>query len=162
MLSRPALLAALFAFAATAIGASEEPKLEEIDPKGKPTAYKASSGKCAIWQDKDGWHFRVAAKKNDQTFTGQIEAVDGKFTGVKLVAKGAPGIETKSKSIDVDFKLLKGSESGFDMKLDDSTTAIKFSLKVDGQEAPELILIGAKGKNPNNAEFLLPAVQKKK
>jgi len=165
MFRRPAALAALFAFLALPLGAADdEPKFDEADPKGKPAAYKTGSGKFAVWQDKDGWHVRASAKKNDQTFSGQIDAVDGKFATVKFVEKGGGALPpfTKTKSIDVDFKMIKGGESGFDLKLDDAATAIKFTLKVDGQELPEAILIGAKGKNPKGAEFVLPAMPKKK
>lgn len=164
MFRRPAMLLASFAFLALPLTA-EDPAIDDADPIGRPKTYKAGSGKYAIWHDKDGWHFRATAKKNDQEFTGRIEAVDGKFISVKLVASGGkapPAIATKSKSVDVSFKMLKGNESGFDLKLEESATAVTFSLKVDGKDAPEAILIGAKGMNPKTAEFSLPASPKKK
>lgn len=160
MMSRRALLVAAFALSVLPLSSgADEPTFEDADPVGKPKTYKAGSGKYAIWHDKDGWHFRATAKKDGQEFTGQIDAVDGKFTSVKLITSGSkapPAFDTKSKSVDVSYKLLKNSESGFDLKVDDKVTAVRFKLKVDGREDPELILIGAKGTNPRGAEFLLP------
>lgn len=162
MFRRPALILASFVFLSLPLAADEP---EDADPAGKPKTYKAGSGKYAVWQDKDGWHLRATAKKDGQEFSGTIEAVDGKFTSAKLITSGSkapPTFPTKSKSVDVSYKMQKGSESGFDLKLDDSATAVKFTLKVDGKESPELILIGAKGANPKSAEFTLPAMPKKK
>ena len=142
------------------------------DPKGKPKDYKVGSGKYAIWYDDAGWHVRATAAKVGQKFTGKVESVEGKFTSFKLVsttaktpapkkgAGGLPGFE--GKELDVKFTLLKGSESGFDFKLDDATKGIKFTLMVDEKEAPELILIGSQGAHPKEATFeLLPKPAKK-
>lgn len=145
------------------------------DPKGKPTTYKVGSGKYAVWYDDSGWHFRATSAKDGQRFTGTVAAVGGKFASIKLAStttksppakkKGAeppalPGFE--GKTVDVKFTLAKGSESGFDLKLDGDATGIKFELKVDDKEAPELILIGAKGAHPKEAAFELPAKPTKK
>jgi hypothetical protein len=143
---------------------------DAIDPKGKPTSYKAGSGKYAIWYDTEGWHFRATAAKDGQTFTGRIDAVDGQFVGMRNIAttakgpKTAPGkmLDIKSKGFDVKFTMIKGSENGFDLKLDDKVTEIKFSLKIDDKADAETILIGAKGAHPNGGEFSLPAKPAKK
>ena len=147
-----------------------ELKAQDINPKGKPSAYRVGSGKYAIWYDSQGWHFRATAAKDGQAFTGHIDAVDGQFKAMRPVsttAKGprrSPGqmLKIKSKGFQVKFTLLKGSESGFDLQLDNAATGIKFTLQVDGKDEPKLILIGAKGAHPAAAEFTLPAKPGKK
>jgi hypothetical protein len=142
------------------------------DPKGKPT-YKVGAGKYAVWYDEAGWHFRATAVTDGQQFTGKIVAVDGEFVamkpysttaGRKKSGEPAPKLEKiKSKEFTVSFTLQKGSESGFDLKLDKNATAIKFvELKTDGMEAPESILIGSKGAHPAGGTFELPARPGKK
>ena len=63
----------------------------------------------------------------------------------------------KSKGFTIKLTLRKGSESGFDLKLDEAATAIKFELKLDDKADMDIILIGAKGAHPQAAEFALPA-----
>lgn len=137
------------------------------DPKGKPT-YKVGTGKYAVWSDNAGWHFRATAVTDGQQFTGKIAAVDGEFVAMKPYSttvgrtksgEPAPKMEKiKSKEFTVSFTLAKGSESGFDLKLDKNASGIKFvELKIDGMEAPESILIGSKGAHPAGGTFELPA-----
>src|SRR5579872_1799200 len=146
---------------------ADDVKLEEIEIKGKPKDAKfADQSRVDIWLDGSGWHFRAIAAKDGDSFTGKIEAIDGKFNTFKLyqVNKGEKpritdlpaGPKNESKSFNVNFKLVKGSESGFDMKLDDDATAIKFTLKLNDKESPEIIFVGAKGEHPKGAEFSLP------
>jgi hypothetical protein len=141
------------------------------DPKGKPT-YKAGSGKYAIWHDDAGWHFRASSAKDGQVFTGKIAAVDGEFNqmknystmaGVKSNDPPPKWMDMKSKEFSVKFTLRKGSESGFDLKLNGDATAIKFvDLQIDGKPVTEAILIGSKGVHPAEATFELPAKPGKK
>jgi hypothetical protein len=148
---------------------ADDPKVEDVDPRGKPREYKVGSGKYAIWYADDVWHFRATSNKAGQSFTGRIDAVDGEFTGMKMIATTAKGptpkggglLTVKSKGFDVKYKLLKDSESGFDLQLDSNATAIKFTLKIDDKDATEMILIGAKSAHPGASEFLLPAKPKK-
>jgi hypothetical protein len=139
----------------------------DTDPKGRP-AYQVGSGKYAVWYDDAGWHFRATAVTDGQQFTGKIAAVGGEFMAMKPYStspgrrKGgepAPKMEKiNSKEFTVAFTLAKGSESGFDLKLDKKATGIKFAgLKIDGMEAPESILIGSKGAHPAGGTFELPA-----
>ena len=137
------------------------------NPRGKPT-YRVGSGKYAVWFDDAGWHFRATADKDGQVFTGKIAAVDGEFVAMKnysTMAGAKKGKEPpaklekiKSKEFSVKFTLRKGSESGFDLKLDDAATGIKFvELQIDGKDVPEAILIGSKGSHPKEVTFELPA-----
>jgi hypothetical protein len=142
--------------------------VESVDAKGKPREFKTGLGKIAIWYDNDAWHFRATANKANQTFTGKIEAVDGQVVGMKVIALTAKNpratggglLAVKKDSLDVNYKLLKDSESGYDFQVDDKTSAIKFSLKVDDGDATELILIGPKGTHPKSSEFSLSAKKK--
>ena len=68
----------------------------------------------------------------------------------------------QEKNVDIKFTLAKGSESGFDLKLDGDATAIKFHLKVDDKEDADPILIGSKGAHPKEATFEFPAKPGKK
>jgi hypothetical protein len=143
---------------------ADNPEFDPADPKGKPASYKVGSGKYAVWHDTEGWHFRATASKDGQEFTGRIDAVDGGFVSMRNVATTAKGpksppakmLPIKSKGFAIKLTLAKGSESGFDIVLDDKATAIKFALEVDGQKDEKLILIGAKGVNPKGAEFSFP------
>jgi hypothetical protein len=141
------------------------------DPKGKPP-YRPGAGKYAIWYDDAGWHFRATASKDGQVFTGKIASVDGQITQMKNYSTMAGGkssepppkwMDMKSKEFTVKFTLRKGSESGFDLKLDGDATAIKFlDLQIDGQAVTKSILIGSKGANPEEATFEFPAKPGKK
>jgi hypothetical protein len=162
------ILAALALMLIATAGFADDP--DDADPKGKPTAYKVGSGKYAIWYDTDGWHFRATAAKDGQAFTGRIDAVDGGFVAMRNISTTAKGPnpppgkmdKVKSTGFTIKFTLRKGSESGFDLKLDDAATAIKFTLKIDDKEDTEAILIGAKGTHPKGSEFSLPAKPGKK
>ncbi|HEX3152502.1 MAG TPA: hypothetical protein VHR66_30795 [Gemmataceae bacterium] len=141
------------------------------DPKGKPT-YKPGAGKYAVWYDDAGWHFRATASKDGQVFTGKIATVDGGFSQMKTYSTMAGGksnepapkwMDIKSKEFNVKFTLKKGSESGFDLKLNGEATGIKFlDLQIDGQAATKSILIGSKGANPAEETFEFPAKPGKK
>ena len=167
MIARLCLLIPVLLFAlGTSVRADDGP-----DPKGKP-AYKPGAGKYAVWYDDAGWHFRATASKDGQVFTGKIAAVDGGFAQMKTYSTTGGGkssdpppkwMDIKSKEFTVKFTLKKGSESGFDLKLNGEATAIKFvELQIDGQAATKLILIGAKAVNPEEETFELPAKPGKK
>jgi hypothetical protein len=149
-----------------AVAQEEKPKLEEIDAKGKPKDLKAGqSARYVIWSDKDGWHLRVTTAASLTAFNGVIEPVGGKITSVRLnPGKALPGglrappaIQTQSATFSVKLKISKGIIDGVDVQLDDNATAVKFTLKVDDQDAPKQIFIGPKGMHPQEATFYLPA-----
>lgn len=149
---------------------ADEPELDPADPKGMPTGFKAGlSSRFAIWYDNDGWHVRVTTASALTAFTGLIEPKDGKIVNLKLVSgttgkKGGdlPGLGRDTKSIDMNNEISKGLLNGYDFKLDDKVTAIKFDLKVAGKAEPSMIFIGAKGARPKEAVFYLPANPGKK
>jgi hypothetical protein len=51
----------------------------------------------------------------------------------------------------------KGSQDGFDLTVSGKATALKLTLRVDGQDVPEKVFVGAKGERPKAATFYLPA-----
>jgi hypothetical protein len=141
--------------------------LEKIDIKGKPKDIKSGdSSWCLIWFDDAGWHIRAIASRDAQTFTGKIEVVDGKFTSAKLVRTIGKGFKPETtdmsqltggtKTMKLDIRLAKGYESGFDLKVDDKATALRFVLKHNDKEETEVIFVGAKGAHPKEASFYLP------
>lgn len=161
------VLAWVFIITATCSTNADELKFDEVDPKGMPSGYKPGlSARYVIWYDTDGWHIRVTTSAALTKFMGTVEPVDGKIISMKLVSgkKGAdlPPLDTKSKSISLSNELGKGLQSGYDFKLEDSATAIKFDLKINDKESPELIFIGANGVHPKGSAILLPAKPGKK
>lgn len=147
-----------------------EDKYEEVDPKGMPTGYKVGlSSRYVIWYDAAGWHLRVTTASALTDFKGKIEAIDGKIVSMKLISgtgtkKGdiSPEFKTESKSIELSNKISKGIQSGYDFKLDDKATGIKFDLQVDGKEQAAMIFIGAKGVHPKGSVVVFPAKPGKK
>jgi hypothetical protein len=146
--------------------AGQEPTLDDADPAGKPTAFKAGlSPRYVVWQDKDGWHVRVTTNKAKTTFSGRIEPVGGKIAAMGLDSGGkAPPkmMKIDSKAYNLKLTISKGLVNGMDLQFEDTVTAVKFALKVDDAEDAEVIFIGAKGAHPKGATFALPAKPEKK
>jgi hypothetical protein len=154
--------------ATTPASAGEEPKFEDLDPSGKPKDFKAGlSTRYAIWHDGTTWHFRTTtAAKESQEFSGTIEVIGGKMTALNPVK-----VEGKKAKKNKDFgswnpegtrfkfslTTAKGFVDGFDLQLSDKATALKLVLKVNGEEAPKAIFLGAKNAHPTSAMFFLPA-----
>jgi hypothetical protein len=167
-LAFPALLAAVVLTTAVA---GEEPKynLEDLSPVGKPEGFKKGlSTRYAIWADDEGWHVRTTSgAKGPHSFAGTIEIVGGKMTSLTLV--GIEGEGAKKKEADTgtwnaqktvfkfNLNTSKGHSDGFDLKVSDKATALRFTLTAGGDEAPGKVFIGAKGAHPKAASFYLPA-----
>ena len=164
-------LAAVVAAALAPPAAGEEPKyqLENISPIGKPEGFKTGqAARYALWYEDGTWHVRTTAgPKGGLTFEGTLEIIGGKM--VSLVPVGIEGKEAKKKEADTGtwnaqktvfkftLKTGAGHTDGFDLKVTDPATALKFTLTVGGDEAPGKIFIGAKGAHPKAATFYLPA-----
>ena len=153
----------LLLFAASAFSA--DPSFEKVDPKGKPSGFRPGlSSRYVIWYDAGIWHIRVTTGSASADFQGTIKAIDGKIISMKLISsttggkRGAnlPPLKTQSTSIHLSNKIVKGSQNGYDFKLDDKATAIEFDLKIDGKEAPEKIFVGAKGAHPKGSVVCFP------
>lgn len=149
--------------------AADEPKFEDVDPKGKPDGFKAGqSARFAIWYDDGTWHFRTTTAKDSKKFSGTIDVVGGKMVSLNplTVEKGGKG--KKKDNLDFGSWNPEGTQftfsfttghgmDGFDMKLSDKSTALKFALKIEGKEMPDHIFIGSKNAHPKGATFFLPA-----
>ena len=161
----PALLAALLL---TAAAGGEEPKykLEDVSPVGKPEGFHAgASTRYAVWYEAGTWHLRsTTGIKGTHAFEGAVEIIGGKMVSLKPVA-----VEGKGKQPDVgvwnsehtvfkfDLRTSKGHTDGFDLKVTDGATALKFTLFVAGEQAPGKVFVGAKAAHPKAATFYLPA-----
>ena len=164
-------LAALIVTLSTATAArAGDPKytLEDVAATGRPAGYKVGQpSRYAVWHDADGWHVRATTNfKGAHVFAGTVEVIGGKMTSLTPVA-----VEGKKCSPFADravwnpaqtklaFRLAttKGSQDGFDLTVSGKATALKLTLKVDGQEVPEKVFIGTKGTRPKAATFYLPA-----
>jgi len=171
MMTRYFLTFGVLAVAIAAVNSTsmaDEPKLEAVDPTGKPKDYKPGlSTRYAIWFDGDTWHFRTTTAKDTKVFSGTMEIVGGKMVDLQPVSADK-GKKKNKKNLDYaswnpdgtqfTFSFTTGTfQDGFDMKLSDKATAIKFVLKVEGKEMADHIFIGAKNAHPKGATFFLPA-----
>jgi hypothetical protein len=163
--------AALLAAGLTTPAAADEPKFEDLSAVGRPEGFKAGlSSRYAVWFDDGTWHVRTTTgAKGVLSFGGNVEIVGGKMvslTPVTVEGKGAkkPDIGTWNAQHTIfQFTLntSKGHTDGFDLKVTDAATAVKFTLAVGGEEAPAKVFIGAKGAHPKATTFYLPAHPKK-
>ena len=173
-MTRPAHVAFLALLSATALAATaaaDEPKYktEDLSPVGKPEGFKKGlSSRYAIWHDAEGWHVRTTAgDKGPHAFAGNIEIIGGKMAALSTI--GVEGASAKKKEADTGIwnpqktvfkftlKTGAGHTDGFDLKLTDPATTLKFTLTIGGDEAPGKVFIGAKGAHPKAATFYLPA-----
>ena len=148
---------------------ADEPKLEDLDPNGRPKGYKAGlSERFAIWHEGGTWHFRMTTGPKDRaTFSGTIQVVGGKMTSLTPVTVEKGGKDKKNLdygSWNADGTLFtfsfvtgKAGQDGFDLQVSDKATVLAFSLKVDGKEVPGKVFLGAKNAHPKSATFRLPA-----
>jgi hypothetical protein len=162
------LAVASLAFAWTSVAAADEPKLEAIDPVGKPKDYKpGATTRYAIWYEDGTWHFRYTTGNEDaQSLTGTITVVGGRMSTIVRRGTPAKGVKTgadapveKSTAPAYKFnaKINQGIEGGIDFTLDDKATALKFELKINGKEAPSKVFVGATGAHPKSDLFYLSA-----
>jgi hypothetical protein len=171
MLARAWLLVPVLLFAGLPAFA-DDPKIEEVDAKGKPMGFKPGlSPRYAIWYDDAGWHFHSTTNTADQTaFTGKIDVIGGKMTielkdlggsgGVPKKkapeAKKGPGQAMETKGYNFSFKVNKGAENNFVFHPQEDVTALTFDLSINGKPAPtDMIFIGAKGAHPSEPKFSL-------
>jgi hypothetical protein len=163
-------LAGLVAAVLATTAAGQEPKynLEDLSPVGKPAGFKTGlSTRYAIWYEDGTWHVRTTTgAKAVQAFGGTIEIIGGKMTSLQPIAiegKGAKkgtdsGTWNKQGTVfKFGLRTGKGYQDGFDLKVSDKATAIKFTLLAGGEEEPRKVFVGAKGAHPKATTFYLPA-----
>jgi hypothetical protein len=164
---------------AVSLAADDKPKEKKdeildakVDPVDKPRQYHVGASKrYCIWYDKDGWHMHTTTTKELHRFKGSIHVEGGNFA----YFSGGSALEAKKKSKNKDYGYFNqdrgtwtfdyttaGHEDVVNFKLSAGATRVRFFLKVDDQEDPELIFIGKDNKHPEKANFYLPARPDKK
>jgi hypothetical protein len=165
---KAAVTAMLFAWSFAASGsAADKDELDSANPEGRP---KFSVGKvaCALWHDGKDWHLRTTSdSKASHQFAISMNVQGGKVGALKPVnaekkaTKGAPadaGAWNKERTqFTFVLNTAKNGEDGFDFDLNDDATAIKFTIKIDGRDAIDLISIGSKNDHPAKSAFSLTA-----
>ena len=136
------------------------------DPNGRPKAFDAGKGPAvAVWFDTH-WHLALTTNKKSKgdLFTGSVRADKGLVIGVfdKLEKGTGPLVDWIIPHKDgggFDFRF---TNTGFidktQFKTGSGATSLTFNVQVNGQPAPQLVLIGKGGKHPEKVPFSLPAV----
>jgi hypothetical protein len=165
-MSRTLLLAFVLA---TPSAFGDEPKAEDVNSMGKPKDYKVgASTRYALWQDAEGWHFRMTtASEVSVAFTGTIRVVGGRIS--TITSRGSRPKDDKTEpevkkgafpAYNFSVKIPDRYEGGIDFTLDDKATALQCEFKLNGKEvSPKQIYLGAKGEHPQAGTFRL-AVKK--
>jgi hypothetical protein len=135
------------------------------DPMGRPKQFEAGKGAMvAIWYDKH-WHLALTTSKKSKgdLFTGSVRADKGQIIGTfDKLEKGKDGkvdwIFPHKDGGGFDFRFTNfGFVDKTQFKAGPDATSLTFNVKVNGQAAPQLVLIGKAGKNPDKIPFSLPA-----
>lgn len=135
------------------------------DPNGRPKGFKEGKGPAvAVWYD-DSWHLSLTTNKKNKgdLFTGSVRADKGLLIGAfdKLdKAKDGTGdwIFPHKDGGGFDFRFNNfGGLDRLQFKVGPTATKLTFDVKVDGQPAPQVVLIGKDAKHPEKVPFTLPA-----
>jgi hypothetical protein len=162
-------LVALLALPCGALrAADDEPPVIEVSPIGVPKnlGSKGSSTRYFLWYDAGGWHLRSDSNDKAHVFTGLIDVVGGKVTSISnfdtLEAGGKKkkadlGILSPDKK-QISFKFTTSTaRDGFDFRVNEAATAIRFKLMIEGDVKPGHVLIGAASQPAPQKTFALPA-----
>lgn len=166
------LLGMMFLMAATQSAAqskkSDAAKANDgvITNWGKPKNF--SIGKVNgywVWHDDGVWYLRTTGGgKGAHRFVGQVEVSGGPFIklqGTKGEASGTLvdrfAFNAARNAIRFDFKTDEGVD-GFNFVAAPTATALKFTLAVDGNTAPNSIRVGLEGDHPATPIFTAPAL----
>jgi hypothetical protein len=135
------------------------------DPIGRPKRFDAGKGPAvAVWHD-GNWHLALTTNKKSKgdVFTGSVRADKGQVIGVfDKLEKGKGGL--------VDWIFPHKDGGGFDFRFTNTgaidktqfqagttATTLTFNVMLNGQPAPQIVLIGKSGKHPEKVPFTLPA-----
>lgn len=143
---------------------------KQIDPHGRPENFDQGKRRMyGVWLEEGTWHLRVTSKnlgKNTKRriFNGKVEVtgdrLTGAFQGLEKAekAKDADYIKVHRDGMGFEFQFATfGKSDGVTFKVGKKAETITFHLLSDGDDDPEIILIGAKGAHPESAKFTLPA-----
>lgn len=169
---KAAFLAMLLAGSFVAVGSStDKDDLENINPNGRPRFSVGSNAaeRCAIWHDSGGWHLRTTCPKTSaHQYSIVMQIQDGKVGELKPISaekstskKGVPadqGVWNKERTrFQFTMNTAKSGEDGYDFDVSAEATSIKFTVKIDGRDVTDVIIIGSKNEHPAKSTFSLPA-----
>ncbi|HYH65020.1 MAG TPA: hypothetical protein VD866_10030 [Urbifossiella sp.] len=135
------------------------------DPVGRPKVFQEGKGPAvAVWHD-GNWCLALTTNKKNKgdVFTGSVRADKGPLLGVfDKLDKGKDGkgdwIFPHKDGGGFDFRFANfGGIDRTQFKASPGATNITFNVQVNGQPAPQFVLIGKAGKHPEKVPFSLPA-----
>jgi hypothetical protein len=159
------LFAGSFVIAASA---ADKDDFDSANPDGRPR-FGIGQLHCALWHEGNNWHLRTTSdSKSAHQFAITMSIQGGKVGTLKPVnaeksttKKGVPADagtwNTERTKFSFTLNTAKSGQDGFDFDLSDSATSITFTVKIDGRDATDLILIGSKNDHPAKSTFTLPA-----
>jgi hypothetical protein len=159
------LVASFFAIAGSA---ADKDEFDSANPTGKPR-FGIGKTHFVVWHSGNDWHVRTTSDGNSaHQFSISMNIQGGKVGTLKPVSaekkstkKGTPadGGTWNKERTQFSFVLntAKNGEDGFDFDLSEGATSIKFTVKIDGRDVTDLILIGSKSDHPAKPTFTLPA-----
>ena len=158
-----ALALAVFATVVSVCSADGKNKRPPMDPQGEPEGFHLRKGttECfKVWHNPDGWHVHVVNGKGsrDHRYEGTISVEGGVIENIRSNVPKKTGLEAQWKhrtdrtEISFDFTTPE-KEDGVSFKVSNAATAVRFSLKIDGKDVPDQILVGKRGDNPDSSSF---------
>jgi hypothetical protein len=134
-----------------------------VSPIGRPKFDAGGSPRIAIWHDGDVWNVRATSKKRAQ-FNGRMEVDEGTvnvaFEALEKSKKpqDADWVRPLPKKRGFEFQIVtSGKIDGFTFKASAEAKEVSFQLRVDQDNDPKKIFIGATGGHPAKADFVCPA-----
>jgi hypothetical protein len=157
--------------AATAPDAAAQKKKKKNDdtgivsPFGRPDFDAGQSARIALWVDNDVWNLRVTSpNKTRATFNGRIETKEGTIAGAfeslekAKKAGAADWVTPLPGNRGFEFHInTAGKVDGFTFRASKAAKDLYFQLRVNQSDDPKRIFIGAAGRHPEKANFILPA-----
>jgi len=140
-----------------------------IDPHGRPENFDQGKRRMyGVWLDEGVWHLRMTSKNvkgaKRRIFNGKVEVagdrLTGEFQGLEKAekAKDADYIKVDRDGMGFEFQFATfGKSDGVTFKVGKKAETVTFHLLSDGDDDPDIVLIGAKGAHPESAKFTLPA-----
>ncbi|MEW6730326.1 MAG: hypothetical protein AB1489_03205 [Acidobacteriota bacterium] len=126
-----------------------------LDPKGRPKGMGPNApGGYFIWQDERGWHLRTTSGNEKHHFEAEITSEGGTISAAKQYRdEPASWLKQQGSKITIDLTTEKNID-GIDFQ--SSGGSLTFKLRIDGQEDPERIQIGANSDRPSGIPFTIP------
>jgi hypothetical protein len=132
-------------------------------PIGRPKFDAGGPGRLFVWHDGDTWNVRATSTKRAQ-FNGRIEVDEGTIN-VAFEAlekskkpKDADWVQPLPKKRGFEFQIVtSGGIDGFTFKPSADSKELSFQIRVDQDNDPKKIFIGASGGHPAKSDFIFPA-----